>query len=1194
MSVILRTIFSLFVSAILWGQGDGTIRGTVKDVTGGIVPNAKVTLTAELTNIRREASSSSVGIYFFGELQPGPYNVVVEMAGFKKWSGTLRLQVGQTAVVDPTLEVGSVDATVEVTGAAPVVTTEGMQLADVKDELRIRQLPLNGRAVANLFNLTPGVEGGGAPRTNGLKVGSTEMLVDGISIIDRFSGGISRVQPGLDTVQEFRIETNGSSARYARPATVTLATKSGTNQIHGAVFETFRNNASGLRARARQDGNTSAKLIRNEFGASIGGPVVIPKLYDGHNKTFWFFAYEGLRQRQATFGQDNVPTAEMWAGNFNSVIDNNRVQTNAYDPLTTNAQGIRTPFAGNIVPQNRISAFYGVMKSVTHVPTLDVNPFQAPNMQVFYPNKNNFDTLTAKIDHRISQSDNLTGRFTRGRTTNALLGGRFGSPADGLIDGFGTGRGDSRVYNISLTENHTFSPTFLNELLLAVNRNPNGQGTLADGTDWAAKLGLPNPFGVQGWPTIGAGGFPGNNWDADNRKDQNLTTYLIEDNVTKIAGKHSLSFGGSIRREYNNIRELQQAQGSHSFGTQWTALYDPVGDQAVSFTGIGLASMALGLPTSLSNQFNRGYFYFQQTEVGLYFHDSWKVTPKLTLELGMRWQKWTPYTEKYNRLVNMDIRNFATKFEVITPGSTTMESLPGVPPSVLASWARRGLTWRTAKEAGLPSSLIPAVNSDFGPRLGLAYKLDNKTSIRAGYGQYFWTMPLSQILQTSRTNPPLNLRYTNPLSSLDGTGSFGIRTAPLSSYYVGQAGVDINGTIILPPSAQSGIPWDFTNWKDSRADEWHFTVEREFMKETSLRLSYVGGRAINLEQRIGLNNQEALYNYTVRTRATPPGNRDLLRVNPNWNFSNGMVGKIGYSNTHSVQAQVQRRYSNGLAFQWFYTFTRSLTTADAGASTSGNGGINDASGQAQVPESIQLLGNPAMTLDERLRLNYYNSTAVPPHRIRFNAVYDLPFGRGQRFGRDANRAVDALIGGWQVATIGDWRSGNWLSVSGGYLFGNPSLSADQRLLLTYNNRPQRLYFAGDFDPTRATNVDLQKLYSLVPVDRNQRLLRPLGAAFDNRLPLPLANGTTTLVAVTDTVSWNSRAFFLGPRFWNTDVSFFKNFSLTERVRLRFTADMFNFFNHPNDGNPNGTTGLQDLSVQSNEPRVIQMSLRLQW
>jgi hypothetical protein len=456
-------------------------------------------------------------------------------------------------------------------------------------------------------------------------------------------------------------------------------------------------------------------------------------------------------------------------------------------------------------------------------------------------------------------------------------------------------------------------------------------------------------------------------------------------------------------------------------------------------------------------------------------------------------------------------------------------------------------------------------------------------------------MPLSQILQTYRTNPPLNLRYENILGSLDGTDSFAIRNQPKPEYFVGRAGVDINGNIVISPNAQSAIPYDFRNWRDSSAHEWHFTLERELMSNTSLRLSYIGGRGSNLEQRVALNNQEAQYNYVARTGLAVPGNRDLTRVNPNWSFGNGVLTKVGYSNTHSAQVEFERRYSSGLAFQWFYTFTRSLTTTDAGASTSGNGAINDTAGQAMVPESIQLLGEPNLSLDQRLRLVYYNSTAIPPHRIRFNGIYDLPFGKGKHFAKNASRALDALIGGWQIATIGDWRSGTWLSVAPSeYLFGNPALSPDQRLTLYLNGRPQRLYFRGDFDPTRATNVDLQKLEALVPVDRGARAMHPLGTAFDNRLPQTLGNGTVRLTSVTDTVSWNARAFFLGPRAWNTDISLFKNFSLTETMKLRFTADFFNAFNHPNDVNPNSTTGLQDLSQQTNDPRIIQFSARFQW
>ena len=303
-----------------WAQtGRGIVQGVVRDASQAVVPSAQVVLTNTSTNVAQTGHTNEVGLYYFGAVQPGPYSLVVEVTGFKKYEGKLNLQVGQTAVVDVALELGSAESVVEVVGAASVITTESTEVADVKDSQRIQQLPLNGRLVSNLFLLTPGVEGeffnnrenGTSFRVNGLKVGSAEMTVDGVSIVDRFGGGIARVQPGLDTIQEFRIETVGSNAQSSRPAGITLLTKSGTNQFHGSVFETTRNNAWGLKTRARQDGNTSAKLIRNEFGASAGGPIYIPKVYDGRNKTFWFAAYEGLRQREAAYTQDygdyNVP-----------------------------------------------------------------------------------------------------------------------------------------------------------------------------------------------------------------------------------------------------------------------------------------------------------------------------------------------------------------------------------------------------------------------------------------------------------------------------------------------------------------------------------------------------------------------------------------------------------------------------------------------------------------------------------------------------------------------------------------------------------------------------------------------------------------------------------------------------------------------------------------------------------------------
>lgn len=1193
---ILRSLAALLLLfAAMWGQsGNGIVKGTVTDPSGSVVSGASVRLTNRDTNIQRTGNSSVEGLYYFGDIPPGKYTLELEQAGFKRWIGEFEVLVGQTATVDSHLEVGETSATVEVTAAAPVIATEGMQISDVKDSTRIRQLPLNGRNVSNLFNLTPGVEAGAAgtePRVNGLKVGSTEILQDGVSLVNRFGGGLNLVQPGLDTVQEFRIETNGSSARYSRPATISLVTRSGTNQFHGALFETHRNNAGGLRARRREEGDTPAKLIRNEFGFSAGGPVFIPKIHDGRNKTFWFASYEGLRQREQRNYNDVVPTDAMWNGDFSNIVDNAGVRTHIYDPLTTAADGTRLPFSGDIIPENRLSPIFKTMSTLVHRPTTGTNPYQGTNINTFYPYSIDTNNFTTRIDQRFGDKDSLSGRFTRSSYKEVQAGGRYGAPVEGLADAFGSRDSETTVYSVSLTETHSFTPTLLSELLVSAYRNPNRLGTLADNSPWAKTLGLPNPFGTSGWPTISVDPFY---FDNDNRRDQNMTAYNIEENMTWVHGRHSLMFGGKLRREYNNVRELQQSQGAHSFDPDWTALYDTASGAITSYTGNSMATLALGLPTYLSNQYNRGYFYFRQWETGLYVHDTWRATPRLTVDLGVRWDKWTPYQEKYNRLVNVDLDNFANQFQVVTPGSTTMESLPGVPSSVLSSWAARGLSWTTADKAGLPSSLLPADNNNFGPRVGVAYRLGNRMSLRAGYGEYFWTMPLSQILQTSRTNPPLNLRYTNELSNLDGTGTTALRRAPTADQYVGRAAVDSNGTVNINSTAQSFMPWDYRNWKDGHSREWNFTVEAEVLKGTSLRLSYIGSHANGLEQRFSLNGRESEYNYQARTGEVRPAQLDLLRVNKDWNFT--PVGKVGFSNTHTAQLELQRRFANGLAFQWYYAFSRSLTTSDASAATSGAGaGVNDTGGVALVPENFQIMGSPNLSFEDRQRLTYYNSTFVPPHRMRWNAIYELPLGRNKRFGKDVSRLTNALIGGWQIATIGEWRSGLYSSVSTSeYLFGDPTLSADERITLNYNGRTQLLYFRGDFDPAQASGVDAAKLQALVPVDRNARVMHPVGSAFDNRIPQRLANGTTRLTSITDMASWNARAFYLGPRAWNFDASLFKWFDISEKARVRVTADFFNVLNHPNDIAPNVTTGLVDLGRQNNDSRVIQLSARFEW
>src|SRR5579872_323768 len=1067
--------------AVFAQNGTGEVKGALYDASHAAVAGATVRLTNRETNIVRDTNSNSDGAYYFGAVPNGHYTIEVEQTGFKKWTSSFVMEVGQTIAIDITLEVGNVQTTVEVKGAAPLINTEGMQVSDVKDSERIHQLPLNGRQISNLFTLTPGVDNttGSGFRVNGLHVGATEMTLDGVSIVNRFSGSIANTQPGLDTVQEFRIETNGSSARYLQPATITLVSKSGTNQFHGDLFEVFRNNGEGLRARARQDGNTAQKYVRNEFGVSAGGPLLIPKLYNGRNKTFWFFSYEGQRVRQNAFQQDYVPTQAMWNGNFANSVNVAGSQYTIYDPLTTDAQGVRTPFPGNSIPQNRISPLYPKMEAVTAAPNLAVSPLIAANVQLFYPTQTNYDVYTGKLDQHISDKDTLSARFTAGETISSQTGGLgtgYGAALPNLPNGFGTGRNDNAFYNMTVNENHIFSPTLLNEFLFAIDRQPNFSGTLADSTNWDQQLGLPNPFGALGWPTMTTS--ENFTWDSNNHKNQNLTAFVLDDNFTWTKGKHTITFGGRFRHELTNVRELQQAQGSNTFGNAWTGEYDPVGQQQVSFSGIGLASMALGLPTFLSNQYNRGYFYFRQTEIGSYVNDAWRVTPKLTLQLGLRWDKWTPYTEKYNRLLNLDLKTIANTFQVVTPDNAALNTLPGIPPTVLTSWAQRGLTWTTANQIGMPSSLLPAENLDFSPRVGAAYQIANKTVLRAGYGMYYWTMPLSELLASARTDPPLNLRYTNNIGSLDGTSTYAVRSAPQPSFYIGQATVTTNGNIIIPNTAQGFIPWDVNNWRDGRAQEWNVTLERQLGSSYVLRLSYIGNYASGLEQGFSFNSQEAQVNYENQTGNTPPAALDQLRANPNWSLFG--INKTGYSRTNSAQAQIEKRYSNGLVFQGYYVFTRSATTSDAGAAAAlppvSASAINSVTGVPLVPENIQLLGDPNLSYSQRLGLEYYNSTVIPPQRVGWNILYDLPFGSGKHFGGGASRGLDALIGGWQLASIGSWSGGNWLSVNASeYVFSNPSLSSSQQLEFNYNGKLQKLYFEGDFDPTKASGIDLNTL-----------------------------------------------------------------------------------------------------------------------
>jgi hypothetical protein len=1171
------TLLILLGNSLLAQTTVGGVNGTVRDPANAVVPGASVILVETDKNITRRIDTNAAGLYNFPNVPPGHYQITVEKPGFAKWSGNLELRVQQIAVVNPTLTVGEVATTIEVNAITPVISAESSAIANVTESERIRDMPLNGLDITQLFQLTPGVEVGSySPHISGLNAGAAEILQDGGSIVDRMRGGLPRISPALDTIQEFSIDLN-STAQFSRPATITMVTKSGTNGLHGSLFEKFRNNAAGLRARARQDGNTPPPYKRNEFGASAGGPVLIPKLFNGKDKTFWFFSYQGMRLREYQSAVDDVPTAAMWDGNFANLHDAQGNAYTIYDPYSTAADGSRTPYGGNIIPSSvSRNALFNYLAANTARPTNSVDPLAGNNYYSTAPQPQNTNQYTGKIDHHISSNDFLSGRFTVSNSDLFLYQGYGPVPTDFAYNYAGE---VDHVYNGTISYTHTFSPTTLNEFLFAGQRSVSTRGGGREDVKWDAQLGLSNPLAETGWPTITGGSVGGGIgafiWDSENKMPERLNKLIPEDNLTLVRGKHEIKLGFRLVNERNNTRASQQGQGRYKFAGDLTALWDPSSQGPAPYTGVGMADMLLGYGSYYRINYNRPYYYLRQTEVGTYFQDSWKVTPRLTLNYGMRWDYWTPYSESSNRIFAMDIATWPTTKQVITPAGHPAETL-GIPPSLLQSYANAGLTWTTADKAGYPAGLMNGDKRDFAPRFGAAFKLNNKTVVRGGYGVYYWTVPNSQMLAQQGYSVPLQLNYTTETDYWNQINYYDVFHTPVPGEKVGDPNmVDLNNPQSVEP------PFGFVpfvrDMRNARVQEWNFTIERELSPNTSVRFSYIGNHASNLMQTVQLNAQQSLYLYETKTGQQTPANQALLRVNPFWGDLD-YRDPIGYSNANSLQLNIERHNYKGLQFQWYWVFTRDLSTSDASQGYASQPG-------SIVPDAV-VLPNPG-DLASRQRLVYYNVGGIPKHQVNWNLIYDLPFGRGKHFGGGASGVLNQVIGGWQIASLGGLHTGQWLTpqsdatnpyVPNLQMLADPRLSPSQRQIINFNGTPQLLYFRGDFDPTGTGLTNYQP--ALLPAGPNQ----------DGLVPVKLADGTTQNVRY-DVYNSMPRNFIEGPKNWNVDFSIFKNFQFGEKRRLRFTADAFNLLNHPNNLNPNLTTGLIDLSQSANPPRIIQFSTR---
>ncbi|HWQ55941.1 MAG TPA: TonB-dependent receptor, partial [Bryobacteraceae bacterium] len=1119
----------------------------------------------------------------------------------------------------PVMRVAQTTSTVEVVEATPLVTTDNPTLGRVLERTRIEQLPINGRSVTSLLVTIPGMEGN---RAYGMREGSQELVLDGADLTDRFLGGDPYRLPSLESMQEFKVENNSSSAKFARPTSIVLSTKSGTNAFHGSLLETHRNNAIG-KARRREDYYTKPPhLIRNEFGGSAGGPVIIPHLYNGTNRTFWFFAYEGNRAITATTKSYHVPTEAFRKGDFTGLVDAQGRLLQLYDPMTTDSttwarQSFSYGGRNNVIDPARISPLAKQLFAITPLPTLpQVNPLIDYNWWGPVPNITRQWTTTARFDHRLSDKDNLYARYTQGDSYN--FSDFLSQPM--LNNVAGTKRVLQPNRSLALSHTHVFSPSFFHELLLSASRSKLFIGTGEPGVKYNEQLGLPNPFDVAGWPGIYNTGLSTYYFETENTQQTPFTNYVADSNFTKITGKHELQFGGHFRiDQLNYMPEQQQIQGNDNFYTFATSLYDPASSRtnplATSLSGHQLANMFLGV-ANYGNNFVRGYFYARAKEYAGYFQDNYRVNSRLTLNFGLRWEYWPPYSEKRGVLTSFDPQKKAI---VLGSSVDNLYQLGATMPKIVNTYTQMGAKFMTYDEAGLPRDLMNGNSANFGPRIGFAYRLSegkSPTVLRGGYRISYFPVPLSTWGRRMRMNAPLTAPFLNymilPETSPDGIANLGLRSVP--TIIAGQnstKAVTIDSKVSLSRGSAT-VSYFNPDQPDSRPMDWNLTLERQVAHSTVVKASYVGNHVDNLEMYYRYNEAPTTYLWYVNTGlAVPTGEYSAVARRP---FDQQVYGtieeyqKTGWSNYHGMQFEIERRYSNGLAFQVFYNLGNAMTAGGRSYS-------------AVIYGLNQYLPGAVPTdLQERSRfLNYQRDTTIPRQRLRWNWVADLPFGKGKRFAGNASGLLDKIVGGWQLTGLGYLRTTDWAlptniyptgdaielygekypiqdcrggTCVSGYLYWNGYIPSNRINSYDADGKPNGVMgVPSDYKPAGAPLIPWGSTTLPANAPANTNISSFWGT---NTVWVKLKDGSVQRTTYDNNLHPWRQQYFPGPRSWGMDASLVKNVPIHESISLRVSADLFNVLNHPNNSSGITGEGLMVTRTSGVAARELQVGMRLTW
>jgi hypothetical protein len=948
-----QTILAIGLCALsAYGQtATATITGTVKDKTGAVIPGVDISVTNTATGFQRQTSTNESGDYTIPLLPPATYMIQAERQGFRKAViPSTELLVNQVARVDIAIELGAVTQTIEVKGAVtPVLQTETTSLGQVIESREVKELPLNGRQFLQLAPLGPGVvpqafatttvdfccrsiafffagENSTTITANGQREESNMYLIDGTDNRNPVAGAVA-LTPSIEAIQEFKVQTNGFSPEFSFPTVVNIVTRSGGNQIHGDVFEFLRNDR--LDARNFFD-DKKPPFRQNQFGAVLGGPIILPNVYDGRDRTFLMANYEGRRIRKGNTFTGTFPTAAMRAGDFSgfpTIFD-----PATFDPLTGTAQ----PFPNNQIPPQRISQIYKNMLPFIPLPNVPGVGPTGLNFKSSPVDVRDFDQWTARLDHRISPKDTIFARYS-------LNNSRIGFP--GVAPLYGT-RFQYSARNLAIAETHTFGGAAVNQFHFGFQSTRNFR--LADGNfgtiNFAqdviglknvstnpSNFGLPN-INVAGNASIAPNGFT--------PQGGLYKEFQFIDSLSILKGRHTFKLGGAvIRNRYDGIADLLP-RGGINFNGFFTSNRKPTSAR------VAWADYVLGFPSTESVGQGDTRDFLRYNNYNVYLNDDFKATPNLTVNLGLRYQYHQPYKDEQNGLGIFDLE------------------------------VRRVVL---ARNGEIRNGIIDPDFNDFGPRLGLAYRLNNKTVIRSAYGIFYDEFEFNDI-QFIKDVPP-NIIF---------------RT--ISNPFVNPFNLDNQ----FPPVAGSQsqfAPFGMNRHnRDPYFQQWNFAIQRELLSNISVEIAYVGSKGTHMPGRFNPNqaflDKDPLNPTPVGSRRPIPGVGDT--------FVNFFDRNSIYN---SLQLRAEKRFSGGLSFLAAYTHGRAIDTASQSAAA-----------PLDARNFARDRGLSDLNIADRATLSY---------------TYQLPFGPDRRFLSSSGSVASRLIGGWQINGITTFSSGLPLTAGGG-------------------------------------------------------------------------------------------------------------------------------------------------------------------